>query len=555
MHQIENPAEDGWPPLRVTELRRRVFRKKTLLPVFTVLMLAVLGGCASLPPGSDYPKVESHSLSDPDATALGRRFAGASHANADKSAFRIFNVGVDGFLMRLEMIDAAERSLDLEYYIFRGDESGRLLTNALVRAADRGVRVRVLVDDGETVPGDEQLLRISGHAAIEIRVFNPWAYRGHSPLRRDAEFVLRHSRLDYRMHNKMLIADGAVALVGGRNVGDQYFQIDPDSQFADDDLFAGGPIVHTLSTEFDEFWNSTLAIPAKALVPHKTPDPEAPRRVRNAAHAPKMVKAGLNHSEKLATGEPFAGILSGLSPLIWADAEPVYDSPDKKRVVTGTGAGSQLYEPVANAMRQAQSELLLITPYFIPTEDEVRLVEARRAQGVRVRILTNSLESAPDLAAHSGYKHYRVQLLREGVEFNEVRSLLGDTRGSGQSAQLSRYGNYALHAKLLVVDRKTLFIGSMNFDQRSQRLNTETGLIIHDPGLSQQTAARFEAMTRQENSYSVLLRPGEPRGSSRLIWRTIEGGTPVDYHSEPTRGSWQKFKVWLFSLLPLDSEL
>ena len=222
--------------------------------------------------------------------------------------FRLINVGVDGFLMRLEMIDAAERTLDLQYFIFRGDESGRLLPEALLRAADRGVRVRVLVDDGDTVPGDEQLLALSGHGALEIRVFNPFSYRGHIKIIRDTEYLLRHSRLDYRMHNKMLIADGAVGLVGGRNVGDQYFQIDPASQFADDDVFAGGPIMRDVSAKFDEFWNSSLAIPAEALAHGHSADKESSSAARHhSAQTFKLKTAGFDYQDKLAHGEPLAG--------------------------------------------------------------------------------------------------------------------------------------------------------------------------------------------------------------------------------------------------------
>ncbi len=163
------------------------------------------------------------------------------------------------------MIDAAEKTLDLQYFIFRGDETGRLLTDALMRAADRGVRVRVLVDDGATVAGDEQIIALDAHPNIEIRIFNPFVYRGHSKMRRSIEFMLHASRLDYRMHNKLLIVDNAVALIGGRNIGNQYFQMDPDSQFADDDVFAAGPIAMQLSTTFDEYWNSRFAVPAAAL--------------------------------------------------------------------------------------------------------------------------------------------------------------------------------------------------------------------------------------------------------------------------------------------------
>jgi putative cardiolipin synthase len=513
-----------------------------------LLFACSLGGCASLPPGSDYPKTATAALTEPEATPTGKQFAAAAHEHGTQAAYRIISVGVDGFLMRMEMINTAERTLDLQYYIFHGDESGKLLTDALIRAADRGVRVRLLLDDGETVPGDEQIFAIADRANVEVRVFNPFAYRGHNQLIRATEFLFNHSRLDHRMHNKLLVADNSIALVGGRNIGDQYFQIDPESQFADDDVFVGGPIVHNLSGTFDEYWNSALAIPAQALHGINT------HQKHHKAYADKVEKAGFDYQSKLDSGEPLAGIMAGRLPLIWANAEVVCDSPEKKRAADTPGVASLMYAPVAHAVSQVQSELLIVSPYVVPSKDELHLLEDRREHKVRIRILTNSLESAPELSAHSGYMHYRTELLNDGVELYEVRSRLGNSRGSGQSTKLSRYGNYALHAKLYVLDRQRLFIGSMNLDQRSRRINTEVGLIIDSAELSQETAKRFEAMALPENSYTVTL-PSGPDKAPHLVWKTVENGTAVEYNTEPARNRWQRVEVKVLSLLPLDSEL
>src|SRR5579863_10472432 len=513
-----------------------------------MLVASCIGGCASLPPGSAYPKTSSAALTEPEATKVGRQFAIAAQEHGEKSGYRIISIGVDGFLLRMEMIETAERTLDLQYYILRDDESGRLLTDALLRAANRGVRVRLLLDDGDTLPGDERIFSIAGRANVEVRIFNPFAYRGHNRLIKGTEYLFNHSRLDYRMHNKLLVADNSIALVGGRNIGDQYFQIDPQSQFADDDVFVGGPIVHTLSGTFDEFWNSASTIPAEALPginTHPLPQKHS---------ADKVDKAGFDYRSKLESGEPLSGIMAGRLPLVWADAQVVCDSPEKGRVAGRPGAASLMYEPVAQAVAQTQSELLIVSPYVVPSKDELRLLEDRLEHKVRIRILTNSLESAPEISAHSGYMHYRTALLRDGVELYEVRSRLGSSRGSGESPKISRFGNYALHAKLYVLDRQRLFIGSMNLDQRSRHLNTEVGLIIDSSELSQQTANRFEAMTRPENSYTVTL-PSAPEKPVRMVWRTVENGTEVDYTTEPARHPWQRFEVKILSLLPLDSEL
>ncbi|HEU5478515.1 MAG TPA: phospholipase D-like domain-containing protein, partial [Candidatus Tumulicola sp.] len=229
------------------------------------LCALVVAGCASLVPGSNFAKVPSHALGAPIPTSLGLQFDRAARRHDGKSAFRLLSVGVDGLLFRAQMIGVATRTIDLEYFIFRQDDTGQLLSDALLRAADRGVRIRLLVDDADRNDGDEQIAALSADPNIQIRIYNPFAYRGRDELIRDLEFTFDASRLDYRMHNKLMVVDNAIALVGGRNIGDAYFQVDPESQFGDDDVFAAGPIVRKLSDSFDEYWNSALAIPVAAL--------------------------------------------------------------------------------------------------------------------------------------------------------------------------------------------------------------------------------------------------------------------------------------------------
>jgi cardiolipin synthase C len=511
-------------------------------PVLLLLASMGLGACSGRQPGASFPKHESVALAHPEETVLGNRFAGAALQQRGDSAFRVINVGADGFRARAQIIDAAQRTLDLQYYIFRGDETGRMLTEHLLQAADRGVRVRVLIDDGDTVAGDEQILRLMTHGA-ELRIYNPARYRGHVRIFRRLEFVLNARRLDFRMHNKLLVADNAAALVGGRNVGNQYFQVDPESQFADDDVFVAGPIVPELSRTFDEFWNSAMAIPAAALGhPHES-------------RARKTKPGGIDYAALLASGEPFAGIMSGKLPLAWAPAQLVYDSPDKKQVVSGSIPGALMVPEVEKAIRAAQSEMLLVTPYLVPSADELQVLRELRQHAVRVRILSNSLESCPEISAQSGYDKYRMPLLESGVELYEVRALLGSTRGSGESARISSYGNYALHGKLVVLDRKKVLIGSMNFDQRSQHINTEIGLIIASPGIAQQTAVRFENMVKPENCYALALSPPRNAGKAHLTWRTEENNRGVELDREPARSGWQRLQGKFLALLPLDREL
>jgi len=263
----------------------------------------------------------------------------------------------------------------------------------------------------------------------------------------------------------------------------------------------------------------------------------------------------VDYAKRIATGEPYAGIISGRLPLVWASVQLVCDSPDKKNVVSGALAGRLMTQTVIRTASTVQSELLMVTPYFVPTDGEAQLLKDLRQRNIRVRVVTNSLESATDLAAQAGYLRSRVALLREGVELYEIRSQLGTTRGSGQTVAVSRYGTYSLHAKLFVFDRQKLFIGSMNFDQRSRHLNTEIGVIIDSPELAQQTAARFEAMARPENSYLPTLAAVSPKLTPRLVWQTEENGQTVEYSREPSRNAWQGWQLRILSLLPLDREL
>jgi putative cardiolipin synthase len=409
----------------------------------------------------------------------------------------------------------------------------------------------VLVDDGETVAGDERVLALSAHDNIEVRVFNPFAYRGYNKMLRAIEFLFNARRLDYRMHNKLLVVDNSVALIGGRNIGNQYFQIDPTSQFADDDVFAAGPIAVQLSATFDEYWNNRMSIPAQALGSRRR---TAALQVRKAAPPPKASAIDeADYKMRIASDEPYAGMTSGRLPLVWANAEVVCDSPDRK--VQGAGTGEVVIAVVRDNAKAVQSELVIVTPFLVPAADDLHVLQELRSRNVRVRILTNSLESSPEPAAQAGYRHRRVPMLKDGMELYEVRSMLGNTQGSGQNTHISRYGNYSLHAKLYIFDRQKVFIGSMNFDQRSKRINTESGLIIDSQELSQQAERRFEAMTSLENCYEPIFRPRAQGRGPAMVWRTIESGEPVEYLHEPARSVWQRLKVWLLALLPIGREL
>jgi putative cardiolipin synthase len=516
----------------------------------------LLCACAGLPPGAERPKLASKALPPQPDLHLAQPFAAGARDHPGRSAFRILSVGIDGFLLRAQLINSAERSLDLQYYIFRADKTGDLLAELLLKAADRGVRVRLLVDDGDTEEGEERLALLAAHPGIEVRIFNPFAYRGHLSVVRGTEFAFNAARLDFRMHNKLLVADNSMALVGGRNLGDQYFQIDPESQFGDDDVMAGGPVVRQLSDTFDDYWNSDLAIPSGALYDSRpTAADMLSYRRQLAERRQALLAAGIEFAVRIDRGEPLAGILAGSSPLVWAPATVVCDSPDKKRVGSGQMIGKLMHTAVMERAIAVQQELLMITPFLIPGEAGMKMLDTLHRRGVRVRILTNSLASTPEPLAHAGYTHYRLPMLQTGVELFEVKPMLGNARGSGERASMTRFGHYALHAKLFVFDRSSVFIGSMNFDQRSLALNTEVGLIIDSPELALQTAHRFEAIVALDNSYTLALAAPIAGRAPQVLWRSRSEGLAHESDDEPAHDFWQRFKFKVLSWLPIEGEL
>jgi putative cardiolipin synthase len=518
--------------------------------------VALLCACASLP-GRNYPRKPSPLPAQAPNPELVLPFLSAERAHGTESGFRLYSVGIDGLLLRLELIEAAHSSLDLQYYIFHGDESGKLITEALARAAARGVRVRILIDDVETIRGDEQLDGLAGAPNIEVRIFNPWRYRGHNGFARGFEYLLGHSRLDFRMHNKLFIADGAIAIFGGRNIGDEYFQVDPAWQFADDDVLTAGPAVQELAVSFEQFWQSQLAIPVQALVPAKDTDAAAAQALEQRVTLPKKATAAYpDYQQRLAANEPLSSVLAGRAPLDWASAEVAVDSPYKgDEHLKQIHISNLLFGPVADAIHDTRSEFTMVTPYLVPSPHEMRLLEDLRAWGRTVRILTTSLEAESSSVAQAGYMHYRKPLLESGVRLYEIRARPENSHGTGQSEKMSRYGHYSLHAKLLVFDRRVMFVGSMNYDERSRRLNTEDGVIIHSTPLSEQTARHFDLMTQPENAYAVSLQEQAPGDKPELTWSTVRSGEPVTLHSEPARSAWQKFEVHFLELFPIDREL
>jgi cardiolipin synthase C len=531
----------------------RLFRVQLVRPWLAAACVLLLCACATMPPGANYPKIASTALAHPEVTSVGRKVEARANGHPGLSGFRLFASGSDAFTVRVQMANAAQRTLDVQYFIFKDDDTGQLLMSAMLQAASRGVRVRVLMDDTEARGQDDRVALLAANPNVEVRLYNPFYYRGPIAVVRFAEFALTMSRLDYRMHNKLFIVDNAIGVVGGRNVGDEYFDVGDAPQFGDYDVLAMGPIVRNLSKSFDAYWNSSLSIPVGALFGSKPTGPKLHAVEQQlAAHKQDMHQS--DEERAVRTGNPLAALLDSGSGVVWARAEVLADSPDKASVEGGDTIGALFRRRLLEAAAEVKTELLIVSPYFIPGAKGEALLKNLRARGVTVRVLTNSLLSTDVVAVHAGYRRYRVPLLEAGVGLYEVKPLPGKPQPRGGLLKTPSSGQFSLHAKAFVFDRKRIFIGSANFDRRSLHLNTEIGLMIDSPDLAQQVVTRFNTIANPANSF-VLALAGDGSGSRHLVWKSILDGKPIVYESEPGDDSWREFRVDLYGLLPIEDQL
>jgi cardiolipin synthase C len=520
--------------------------------LIVVILALVVAGCATVP-GADYPKQRSTALDHPESTALGQKIDEAERAHPGLSGFRLLTDGAEGLVARAKLAEAAKATLDLQYFIVKNDVTGKLVMDGILRAADRGVRVRMLLDDSDDLVRNAQIIALAAHPRIQIRIFNPYHARGLFDVLRYPEFII-DARLNYRMHNKVFVADNAAAVIGGRNIGDDYFAASAHTDRADMDVLAVGPIVQRISRSFDWYWNDHLSIPVQALLAVK-PGPEALSAYRAELEQNRRNPQTPTQLPKLEVADPVHALLDGDGSLVWAKADLLFDNPDKEKVEAGEKHGPLLRDRLAEALQTVHQELLMVSPYLVPAEDGMKLLEKLRANGVRVRIITNSLASTDIPAAHSGYEHYRVRLLKDGVELYEVKRVPEADDGESRSLRSGSGGQFSLHAKVFVLDRQRLFIGSMNFDYRSLKLNTEIGLLIDSPELAGQIAQRFEAIAQPANCYIPYLTAPDAFGHRHVAWRTEENGKPVELATEPMGDIFRGLQASLLSLLPLDDLL
>ncbi len=482
-------------------------------------------------------------------TPLGRAVSAASAAHPGTSGVLLVDTGRAALDERDALIDAAVHTIDAQYYIWNSDASGRYLAARLLAAAERGVRVRILLDDINVAGRDAGLAALTAHPRVEVRVYNPTAAR--SGVGRLFGFISEFSRLNRRMHNKSFTVDHAVTIVGGRNIGNEYFDLDPAKNFRDRDILAAGPVVAEVTAGFDAFWTSRWTQLATTLAGDAPFSPEQLKAAQGRMDGAADELRALGHALPAVRAAPGSHAAGLIARLLWVPVRLVFDLPPDQDGM----ADSSRPQAVAMALRAlataAQREILIESAYLILDEQTFAETASLTAGGVKVRALTNSLASNDLVTNHSGYARRRREMLDSGMEVFELRP----DAGACQRLVVTAGGcaderEFALHSKSLVVDRRIAYVGSFNINLRSTYLNSETALIIDSPVLAERIAGSIEELMAPDSSWQVLR-----RASGGLEWRTETAAGPVVVTQEPMTGSWLRFKSRFFRMFPLEKYL
>lgn len=513
-----------------------------VLYILTIMIVAV--ACATLP--EDFGRPVSHAYIDTDNTRLGRAIFDEKTAHPGKSGFLMLGNGLDAFVARVVLSQLADRSIDAQYYLYHDDLTGNLFTSQLVKAADRGVRVRLLVDDMDLAGRDLGAALLDSHPNMEVRIFNPFSRQTGRTL----QFVTRLGSVTRRMHNKSFTVDNQATILGGRNIGDEYFEANPELAFADLDVMVIGPAVREVSTSFDRYWNSELAYPATAL---KGEPPTAAEIDLARQHSEEFVRqqADSDYLEALRTSNLANDLEHDVVNFFWGEAKIIYDQPEKL-LHDFDKTEYHLAPKLAPHFDGVQHELIIFSPYFVPGKEGTAFLSQLSKRGVRVRILTNSLASTDVGIVHAGYMKYRKDLLRAGVELYEMNKKLSkkerrEKKGTGGSSKAS------LHAKSFVFDREEVFIGSLNLDPRAIVHNTEIGAMFSSKELAEEMGDWFDRNIELIAFRLELLK--NDAGSEKILWHGLKNGKPHVFDVEPYTGFWRRFGIGFMSLWPIESQL
>lgn len=510
---------------------QKTFREIQYLAVVGVLLAGLFSGCATT--NFDVERTESYAIAANTKTLLGdelKEFTATYPGNV--SEFFPLADGTDSLGARLRLIDTAEESIDMQYFLMKDDLVGKLISYKLLEAADRGVRIRFLLDDIFSSVRDHELFVLNNHENIEVRLFNPIARRGFKNLNYLGDF----KRANRRMHNKSFTVDGSMTIVGGRNLAAEYFNLKDTSDFFDLDVIALGPIAAEVSESFDEFWNYEKSLPLEYL---KHPPSQYELELElEEIHA--VVKSdGIEIYDDAIKSDLLQQLIQGKIPAFVAESKTIHESPLKLNNAVDDDS-IRLINDIASVIEVAEEVLLVISPYFVPTSKGMAYWKSVVDKGVKVTIITNSLASTNHVPVHAAYKRYRKDLLKMGIQLYEARPDAGQVeKQQDQNKQKS-----TLHTKLIMVDERYVFIGSLNMDPRSVLINTEMGILIDSVALASSDIKNRRSILHQ------ILYELELNEDGDIEWHTYNGEERVTYTKEPKTSWWRRFSTHLYKILP-----
>ena len=502
------------------------------------LAAGIVAACAPLKPRAELPYEPA--VPPGDSTFLDRAFTPVETLHPGQSGFNLVSEGPEAFVIRMQSARVAQRSLDVQIYIWHSDLTGNFLAQQMIESADRGVHVRLLLDDLDARSKNAGIASLAAHPNIQVRLFNPFVSR-EGPLRKLGEGLGNFERLNHRMHNKTWIADNRIAIVGGRNVGDEYFGASDEVNFIDLDFSMIGPVVRDASASFDRYWNSSLTYPIEMLDPESV-NAAALEKLRLRLASLIGDASASRYAIALRSDVTVQRLMAGDWPMEWSATYTfVADSPLKLTMEKGDARKTEVATAILPQLEGAQMNVDVISPYFVPGKQGTALLVSLAQADKRVRVLTNSLAANDVAAVHGGYSQYRKPLLAGGVRLWELKPL------AGRPVDSSLFGSTgaSLHTKAFSVDNRMLFVGSYNLDPRSTWLNCEQGVLVESAALAGQFETMFESQSASSRAWNVTLRDGS------LLW----SDGLANFDTEPQASQWRRFQAWLARTLHLEAQL
>ena len=519
---------------------------KSMLAIYCSIAITVTG-CNTLPKHKIESIPETALQVDTAQTTLAQIIQPLQEQHPDLTGYLVLFEPLEALATRLSLIDKAEKRLDLQYYIWDNDKVGSLALHALIRAADRGVKIRLLIDDNNAKSTEGIFLALAQHPNIEVKLFNPYRFRKYRAL----DMILDLKRINRRMHNKSFIADHQVALIGGRNMTNQYYNVSDNYQFSDVDVMLVGTAVKDISHSFDEYWSHEYAYKVQEVVNQSAHhlSYESLKRQLDEHYERVTVQ---NYLDLTSNSQAIDSLMSRDIQLDWVKAEVVKDSPDK--IKSKAKKKEHLNFQLIQHLKQPEKNVDLISAYFVPEKKGAKMLTDLAKDGVKVRVLTNSFKANDVAVVHAFYGKYRQNLLEHGVQLYEFLPALNkndldkNTEDLAKKAKVSIKGlsRSSLHAKLMALDEKQVFIGSFNFDPRSAYLNTEIGVLLNSPPLAQAVHTTMDE-NLSKYAYKLVL-----DANKKITWQRQTPQGPVIYTKEPRMKWWQRAGIKMLSWLPIE---